>query len=363
MAATNSDSPALVSVVVPLYNRGRLITETLASLQGQSWSDIEIIVVDDGSDDGGPALVSSLASSDPRIRLLARPNDLARGAPACRNLGLRHSAGRFVVFLDSDDLMSADAIRCRVHLLETNPDCDLVVSQGLIFHAQPGDSSVLWNRCAYEISDLVERFLNQDIAWPNGGATWRREAINRIGAWNPKLACFQDWELHLRACILGLNIGVLPIPDVFVRRTESISQISQHHKAAEHVASRIEAMNVVVRLLGSTCQLTGRVKRAAKGFVLRNALALADDGFNDLAVRMLRSEAGNRLLSVIDRTLFRWILTAGPTWHWNTRVKRVADLWWGKIPYDSAAMQNGFMNTTHDGPAPAVAWSGNSTCD
>lgn len=86
------------SIVIPTFNRAPLLEETLASVAGQRFGDYELLVVDDGSTDGTAEL---LARPNPRLRALRQPN---QGAGAARNLGIARARGRYIVFLDSDDL-------------------------------------------------------------------------------------------------------------------------------------------------------------------------------------------------------------------------------------------------------------------
>ena len=88
------------SVIIPLYNKGRYIDATLASVTAQTFADMEVIVIDDGSTDDGPARVATHASADTRLRLLRQPNG---GVSAARNAGLRAARGEWVAFLDADD--------------------------------------------------------------------------------------------------------------------------------------------------------------------------------------------------------------------------------------------------------------------
>ena len=103
-------SPPAVSVVIPLYNKGRYIKDTLASALAQTFSDFEILVVDDGSRDDGPARVKEI--KDPRIALIQQGNT---GVAATRNRGMKEAQAPFVAFLDADDLWTLDHLR---HLIE-----------------------------------------------------------------------------------------------------------------------------------------------------------------------------------------------------------------------------------------------------
>ncbi len=91
-----------VSVITPVWNAAATLAATVASVRAQSFPDWEMLVVDDGSTDGSAALAQALAREEPRLRLLAHPT--TRGAAAARNHGIRAARGRYLAFLDADDL-------------------------------------------------------------------------------------------------------------------------------------------------------------------------------------------------------------------------------------------------------------------
>ena len=108
---------AKVSVVVPCYNSGRHIAQTLDSILSQTHEDIEVIVVDDGSTDATPAIVQGLP--DERIHYVRKENS---GVSEARNLGLSKAGGSFVAFVDSDDLLTSDFLELRVRFLDSHTD-------------------------------------------------------------------------------------------------------------------------------------------------------------------------------------------------------------------------------------------------
>jgi len=113
---------AAVTVVVPLYNKGAYVGRAIDSILAQTWRDLEVVVVDDGSTDDGPAVVARY--SDPRIRLLRQPN---RGPGAARNVGIRESRSPLVAFLDADDEWLPGFLETSVRALRANPGCPVVV--------------------------------------------------------------------------------------------------------------------------------------------------------------------------------------------------------------------------------------------
>ena len=108
-------APAL-SIVVPLYNKATDVGRAIRSLRGQSRSDWEAVVVDDGSTDGGGEVVEALA--DARVRLVRQPN---AGVAAARNTGIRLASSRFIAFLDADDEWDADMVATLIGLRERFP--------------------------------------------------------------------------------------------------------------------------------------------------------------------------------------------------------------------------------------------------
>lgn len=113
-----------VSVVIPVYNRERYIGQAIDSILGQSFRDFELIVVDDGSSDGTPAVVERCG--DPRIRLVRHETN--QGIPQTRNRGLREARGEYVAWLDSDDVALPQRLRVQVDVLDRSPGIALLGS-------------------------------------------------------------------------------------------------------------------------------------------------------------------------------------------------------------------------------------------
>ena len=97
----------LVSVITPIYNSEKYISKTINSVINQSYKNLEIILVDDGSTDKTYEILKKYSKMDKRIKLFHQKN---KGAPLARNKGLEKSTGRYIVFVDSDDILEKDAI-------------------------------------------------------------------------------------------------------------------------------------------------------------------------------------------------------------------------------------------------------------
>jgi glycosyltransferase involved in cell wall biosynthesis len=106
-----------VSVITPVWNAAATLAATVASVQAQSLTDWEMLVIDDGSTDGSLALAEALARRDARIRVLAQPR---AGAAAARNRGIRAARGRFIAFLDADDLWRPGKLELQIGFMRAH---------------------------------------------------------------------------------------------------------------------------------------------------------------------------------------------------------------------------------------------------
>ena len=108
-----------VSIVIPNYNKGLFLVETIQSVQANNYTNWEIILIDDESTDNSVELAQSLAQKDPRISIHLQKN---QGGGAARNKGITLATGEYLIFLDSDDLLSEKCLENRVALAKKNSD-------------------------------------------------------------------------------------------------------------------------------------------------------------------------------------------------------------------------------------------------
>lgn len=160
---------ANVSVIIPAYNAQTYIEKCIASVTAQTYRDIEILVINDGSTDQTGAIVQRLASADPRIRYIATEN---RGVSAARNCGLEHAAGRYILFLDADDMLCEDAVASMLEKLQnTNSDCCIAFT----------DSTVQGKPDTLEQEQLLLHCLaDMPISYTVWGKLYSAESIRNI---------------------------------------------------------------------------------------------------------------------------------------------------------------------------------------
>lgn len=214
-----------ISIIIPNYNRGDMMPETLDSILNQTYENWEAIIVDDGSKDNSLEVGDQYAKKDARITSLSRTGEFG-GAPVCRNQGLDKSVGEYIIFLDSDDLLADFCLEQRVSTIAQNLDLDFWVFPMFVFDTIPAAATKVWNLKS-EKSD-ISRFLSLDAVWQTSGPIWKKSSVKKIGAFTEGLACWQDVDIHLKA--LGQNLSYETFynlkPDSYYRQHQSGS-ISQ----------------------------------------------------------------------------------------------------------------------------------------
>jgi len=165
-----------ISLVIPLHQGERFIAEAIASARSQDEPPLEVIVVDDGSSDRGPALVASI----PGVVLVRQEN---RGPGAARNRGIDLARGDLLAFLDQDDLLRPAALRRHREVLETRPEARLSVCRQR-FDLAEGESRPAWQR--------PELLGAEVIAWTPSCLCVRRATFAEVGRFDESLRATSD---------------------------------------------------------------------------------------------------------------------------------------------------------------------------
>ncbi len=218
--ANPAQSAGTVSVVIPAYNRRTLVLATLESVRAQTFTDLEVIVVDDGSTDGTPTEVARwiAATGDGRFRLKALP--VNGGKPAAVNTGFRQIHGKFVIVLDSDDILLPDALSREVEFLARRTDVGMVAAKAYVMRGSKLTGQLLGgfegvSECADLVGIYGDLLLNGN---PIVASTvlLRAEVVRDIGDYNPRLSITHDWEYWIRVAQRH-RIGFIGVPVINYR--------------------------------------------------------------------------------------------------------------------------------------------------
>ena len=211
-----------VAVIIPCYNREKFIAQTVESVLSQSYPNIELVVVDDGSTDSSRRVLDNYKD---RIRILEHPGRVNKGQSAALNLGIRSTQSDYIAFLDSDDLFAPDKIEKQVAFLEAHPEIGLVYSNG---HAIDENGQILYriyDENHYEESDPNRVLLDCYFLLPNNSLL-RRNVLSKAGLFDESFRSAQDHDMAIRVAEVT-RIAYLNEPLFFYRRhKDSISRRS-----------------------------------------------------------------------------------------------------------------------------------------
>ncbi len=183
----------LVSVVVPTYNYGRYIRETIDSALAQTYSPLEIIVVDDGSTDDTRQRLSCYNN---RVRYIHQEN---RGLSAARNTGIRAAQGDFVALLDSDDLWLPEKIERQVALTVQQPDTGLIATERFAIDETGRRLDYVAEYCSRnDHCELTVRDLLEFPAFSPSSVLARKDCLLAVGGFNESLAAVEDMDTWVR---------------------------------------------------------------------------------------------------------------------------------------------------------------------
>lgn len=216
-----TDTPPRVSVVMTCYNGGTHLESAVESVLGQTLTDFEFIIVDDGSTDGSETYLSSL--TDPRVVLIRNAEN--KGQTASLNIGLAQARGTYIARFDSDDICTPGRLARQVAEMEAHPDIDIVGSQALIMDASGRD----YDRTRLPLSsDAVWAFSLLQCPFVHPSVMLRADMLRRDGITFDERYINQDFELWSRLLVThrGINIA-----DPLIRyRVHGASMTIRHHE-------------------------------------------------------------------------------------------------------------------------------------
>lgn len=196
----SKDLAPVVSVIIPTYKHRDFIWQTLESVWVQTFRELEIIVIDDGSPDDTAQMLRPLAQEG-RIRLIEQPN---AGQAAARNKGIEAARGEFVALLDDDDLWPSDKLQWQVEALRARPEAVLAYGYTRAFGTAFGEP-VDWispheNAPQGQVRD---RFVRSNPIMSPGQALIRADVLHALGGLDLRIWGADDWDLYIRLAARG----------------------------------------------------------------------------------------------------------------------------------------------------------------
>lgn len=203
----------LVSIVIPCYRQGQWLRQAVESCLAQTHSPIEIIVVDDGSDDDTPSVSKTFGE---RIRYIRQPN---AGQSPARNNGLKHARGEFVLFLDADDALHPQAIEKL--LTVATPDTIAMIGWKPFEHDVNEPASEVFPPLENPIPSLL-----RNNPGPPHMFLSPRSFLENVNGWDPALSGTSDWDCWYRQLFAGAKLAGVPFIGAYYR--QSPNQLSRN---------------------------------------------------------------------------------------------------------------------------------------
>lgn len=215
---------AFITVVLPVFNRAEVVSRAIESVLGQTFSDFELVVVDDGSIDETPKLLARFV--DPRIAVLRVPTN--GGACAARNLGIEAARGEIVCFLDSDDVYLPQKLERVVAHFAARPSLDLLVDSFVSRKTRSDGQRLKSKRNPPGLSGRAFRdaVFQRRIAKATTALSIRKQALREVGAFDPALRRRQDLDLVLR---LSSKYVCTTTDEILWEKHDSADAISRDH--------------------------------------------------------------------------------------------------------------------------------------
>jgi glycosyltransferase involved in cell wall biosynthesis len=207
-----------VSVIIPCFNAQEWIGKTLRSVLAQELSDMEVIVVDDGSTDNSAALIRREFNF---VHLIQTSN---QGPSRARNLGTQVSSGEFVQYLDADDVLAEDKLKRQIDALERNA-ADVAYGDWQELVRQSNGCFMTGRIVTRQIDTLPEIALLTDFWCPPAAYVFRRSIVDKVGGWNEGLPIIQDARFVLDCALHGGRFVYCPGTMAYYR-VHSCSSVS-----------------------------------------------------------------------------------------------------------------------------------------
>jgi glycosyltransferase involved in cell wall biosynthesis len=321
----------LISVVIPAHNAEKFISCTLGSVLSQTYKNIEVLVVNDGSTDGTVMMVESFLRSDSRLKILHQPK---QGAPAARNYGIRSSKGEYIAFIDADDIWHKEKLQAQIECFRcSDPSVGLVYSWSIIIDEMGNPLSGIahdyWGNVLAEL--IYANFVG------NGSCPLiRRTCFDEVGNFKVHLGAAQDWDMYLR---IAERYEFRVTPKFYVGYRRASNGISADYKNQERFIAMVigsfedkhpSIPKALFRLsrsrtcfyLASRCNDQGRYLDSIKYFI--RCLVLDP-------VRLLSSEYHLSVLKLLIRCTTKPVVSlirgSQPTWkELHRRVSTLAGL-------------------------------------
>lgn len=238
-----------LSIVMPVFNQTEALKEMVDSILASTFKDWELLAVDDGSKEDTLSVLNQYAIYDSRIRVFYR-KEQPKGAQTCRNIGLKEAIGEYIIFFDSDDIISPSCLQIRVEGLDSRPDLDFMVFPSSVLEdgKKANVPSYLW--FGYKTQEDIPAFLKRNLPFVVWNNIYRLSALrDRNISWDANLLSLQDADFNLTALLSGLSYDYAQCePTMYYRIEWNKNSVSKKTTSSSHFESHLYAVDKFYRV-------------------------------------------------------------------------------------------------------------------
>jgi glycosyltransferase involved in cell wall biosynthesis len=252
----------MVSVIIPCFNSEEYITRALESVLNQTYTDYEIILIDNNSKDNTHYILQAYMNKHPnKVHVF---KEFKKGAPAARNKGLAEAKGEWVQFLDSDDELLPTKLKNQIAIAQ-NSKFDIIVGECFLNKTIKGKSHTKTR--GIETDNIWKALLTSKLGITSANL-WRREALLSVGGWNETRSSSQEYDLIFRMLKENGNVDFCLIPETIVHvRENSVHKSGDKTRFVEILDNNIDLRLRIKEYLASKGMLTKELEYVADTYI------------------------------------------------------------------------------------------------
>ena len=234
-----------VSVIIPSYNSGKFLNEAIESVVNQTYKNLEIIIVNDGSIDETEKIAKEWQEKDKRIRYLKHQKN--RGLGAARNTGIKNSQGEYIAFLDADDIWLPQKIEIQLEKAKKE-NTDLIFTNWYIWDPKNNiKGKAFSSNPIKDKKDLLKFFIKRNFGNPST-TLLKKSSLEIVGLFDESLKSSEDYDLWLRFCLNGMKIDFTQELLIYSRQHSGQMTVNTYRMRT----SRLAVLKKVIRKEPST---------------------------------------------------------------------------------------------------------------
>jgi glycosyltransferase involved in cell wall biosynthesis len=228
-----------VSIIIPTYNYGRYLQETIQNLQEQTHDLWEAIIIDDGSNDGTDEIIKPFLQADSRIKYFKQKN---KGVSAARNLGLQHAQGDYIQFLDADDMLSENKLSLQLSFFDQHPEVDISYTDN--FYFLDGEPQTWYPDLEMEGRIWMPKLIGKGTVAINtllknnigvvSSPLIRAKVLSQVSGFDTQIAHTEDWKFWISCALSNAYFHYFPHPKAYTLIRIHRTSVSQNRLSMQY---------------------------------------------------------------------------------------------------------------------------------